>query len=78
MGVLDRVPPTETARKAWLAEHVKSRLRKQAERFREVLIRCYGASRAGNIEYAEAFEPCEYGSRLDETARQRLFPFVDK
>ena len=30
---------------------------------------------ARQVEYAEAFEACEYGSPLDGAARARLFPF---
>lgn len=75
-GILDRVPADAAARKAWLAEQVKDRLRRQAERFRLLLIDQYGPDRGAEVEFAEAFEGCEYGAPLDEAARERLFPFV--
>lgn len=75
-GTLDQVPTDEAARKDWLAEQVKPRLRKQAERFRSQLVQCYGPQRGNAVEYAEAFEPCEYGAPLDEAAVQRLFGFA--
>lgn len=75
---LDQVPKTADARRAWLGEQVKTRLRKQAERFRPQLVACYGSERGQAIAYAEAFEPCEYGSTLDDAAARRLFPFVSK
>ena len=55
---------------------MKSRLCKQAERFRGQLVQCYGPQRGKAVEYAEAFEPCEYGAPLDAAAARRLFPFV--
>lgn len=76
MGVLDQVPHGEAERRAWLAEWVKGRLAAQARRFREQLVRCYGEQRGNAVEYAEAFEACEYGAPLDDNAARRLFPFV--
>ncbi|MBI3821278.1 MAG: PIG-L family deacetylase [Planctomycetes bacterium] len=75
-GTLDQVPKTDDQRRAWLAEQVKARLRKQADRFREQLVKCYGPTRGKAVEFAEAFEPCEYGAPLDDAAMRRLFPFV--
>jgi N-acetylglucosamine malate deacetylase 1 len=75
-GTLDQVPKGDTERRAWLAEQVRTRLRKQADRFRPQLVQCYGSERGNAIEYAEAFEPCEYGAPLDDAAARRLFPFV--
>jgi N-acetylglucosamine malate deacetylase 1 len=75
-GVAHEVPRTEPERKEWLGRQVRLRLRRQAERFRHALIRNYGAEQGRRIQYAEAFEGCEYGAPLDEAARRRLFPFV--
>jgi LmbE family N-acetylglucosaminyl deacetylase len=72
---LDQVPKDDAGRRTWLGFHVKARLRRQAERFRAQLITCYGDQRGKKVEYAEAFEPCEYGAPLDEAAMKRLFPF---
>jgi len=72
----DQVPKGETQRRIWLAEQVKSRLGKQAERFRGQLIACYGPQRGRAVKYAEAFEWCEYGAPFDDAAARRLFPFV--
>jgi LmbE family N-acetylglucosaminyl deacetylase len=75
-GTLDQVPAGDAARREWLAEQVKARLRKQAQRFRPQLVQCYGPQRGNAVEYAEAFEPCEYGAPLDAAAMERLFGFV--
>jgi LmbE family N-acetylglucosaminyl deacetylase len=72
-GKLHEVPATESARREWLGVQVKARLRAQAERFRSALLSKYGADRGRNVEYAEAFEMCEYGAPLNGEARARLF-----
>ncbi len=75
-GVLAQVPAGDSERRAWLGEQVRARLRRQAERFRELLVQTYGRERGAAVEFAEAFEPCEYGAPLDDAARRRLFPFL--
>ena len=75
VGILNEVPTNEAGRREWLAKQVQGRLRKQADRFREELIAAYGQERGSGVEYAEAFEACEYGAPLDEAACCRLFPF---
>jgi N-acetylglucosamine malate deacetylase 1 len=75
-GTAAQVPADDAGRRAWLAAQVQARLRRQADRFRALLIKAYGSEDGPLVEFAEAFEPCEYGAPLDETARRRLFPFV--
>jgi hypothetical protein len=70
------VPPGDAARRAWLAGFVRDRLRRQADRWRDALVRVYGPERGAAVEYAEALEACEYGAPLDDAARRRLFPFL--
>ena len=48
-----------------------------ANRFRDALTKWYGAERAKNVKYAEAFEICEYGRRPDAAEIRKLFPFFD-
>jgi hypothetical protein len=75
-GVLEQVPSDAAQRRAMLGEHVRARLRQQADRFRDLLVKQYGEEHGRRVEFAEAFEACEYGSPLDAAARRRLFPFV--
>ncbi len=75
-GNLQEVPAGDAERKGWLAGQVQDRLRKRAQRFRDILIKDYGKERGSRVEFAEAFEACEYGAPMDEAARRRLFPFV--
>ena len=71
-GILEQVPRSPVERKAWLKLQVEERLRGRAKRFSELI----GETYEYGVEFAEAFEPCEYGSLLDDAAKRRLFPFV--
>jgi LmbE family N-acetylglucosaminyl deacetylase len=75
-GYADRLPAEESARKQFLRGMIADRLRPRAERFRQRLIELYGQERGSKVEFAEAFEGCEYGAPLDAAAQKRLFPFV--
>ncbi len=75
-GCSHEVPEDKATRRDWLADKVQTRLRGQADKYRELLVERYGKKRGNEVEVAEAFEGCEYGSPLDEAARQRLFGFI--
>jgi hypothetical protein len=75
-GVLDKVPTDEAGRRRWLTEHVQARLRPRADKYRGLLCELYGEERGRRVEFAEAFEPCEYGARMTDAVRRRLFPFI--
>lgn len=75
-GYLDQVPAGEAERRRWLAERIGRRIRPLADRYREQLLRTYGAERGSQVEYIEAFEVSEYGAPLDAAERSRLFPFL--
>ncbi|MCS6975752.1 MAG: PIG-L family deacetylase [Gemmatales bacterium] len=65
-GIADQVPTTDEERKAWLARQVLDRLERRADRYRDRI--------GPKVRYLEMFEACEYGSPLDEAAKNRLFP----
>ena len=46
-----------------------------ARRFRVALGEYYGKERAEKVQFAEAFEICEYGRKPDKEEIKRLFPF---
>jgi LmbE family N-acetylglucosaminyl deacetylase len=46
-----------------------------AQRFRAKLADWYGQEAAAKVQYAEAFEICEYGRRPNKEELARLFPF---
>ncbi len=75
-GYLDEVPAGAAARRDWLADRIRRRVRPLADRYRGLVERVYGRERGGRVEYVEAFEVSEYGAPLDATAQARLFPFL--
>ncbi len=46
-----------------------------ANQFRSTLVKFYGAEAAKKIQYAQAFEICEYGRRPSMDELKKLFPF---
>jgi LmbE family N-acetylglucosaminyl deacetylase len=46
-----------------------------AERYRAKLAEWYGKEQADKVEFAEAFEICEYGRRPNKAELAKLFPF---
>lgn len=74
-GYLEEVPDAPAARRAWLRQRLDDRLRRDAIRYRNLLIAHYGNAHGSQVTYAEAFEGCEYGAPLDASAIQRFFKF---
>ncbi len=76
------VPPASdpAARKAWFRnEHYWSkRDAVEANKYRDALVKWYGPERGKKTKYAEAFEICEYGRRVNESEIRTLFPFIEK
>jgi LmbE family N-acetylglucosaminyl deacetylase len=64
----------EERRQKVRADHA-NRSQSTAERYRSKLGEWYGKEKAGKVQYAEAFEICEYGRHPDKKELARLFPF---
>jgi LmbE family N-acetylglucosaminyl deacetylase len=77
-GILDQVPEGDAARRAWLRQVRGPRMRQIADRCRDRLVERYGEERGRQVEYAEAFEVCEYGAALTKENLHRLFPFFQQ
>ena len=60
-------------------ERVKNAFRRRAKsvanKYRDKLIEFYGEEKGKSIEYAEAFELCEYGNRPSVDKLKQKFPF---
>jgi len=72
---LEEVPAGDAERRAWLARTYLPRFAEVADRYRDLLVRLYGPARGARVRYAEAFEGCEYGTRLTPELIPTLFPF---
>lgn len=66
------------ARKKEVREQFRQRFAATAQRFRLELARWYGAEAANQVQYAEAFEICEYGRIPDRQEILQLFPFFPR
>jgi LmbE family N-acetylglucosaminyl deacetylase len=75
-GYAAEVPQGDEARRAWLADRFRRRIRPLADRCRALLEATYGTASGARAQYVEAFEVSEYGAPLDGAARARLFPFL--
>jgi hypothetical protein len=76
-GNEDEVPADEDERRAWLGETWKPSFAELADLYREELQQQFGEERGAAVQYAEAFEPCEYGAPMTAEEKARLFPFVE-
>ena len=65
-------------RRAWLKEKWERRSGSEARQFRDALIEWYGDEHGEKVEYAEAFEICEYGHQPTHGEILRLFPFLKR
>jgi LmbE family N-acetylglucosaminyl deacetylase len=72
-GRLAEVPKDPAARKTWLAKERGGRI---TPGIRASLEKYYGKDGAAKVQYAEAFEICEYGRRPTPEDIKRLFPFL--
>lgn len=75
--VRTQVPPESepAARKKWLKDRWSQRQSRDADRFRDTLVKLYGEERGKAVKFAEAFEICEYGRQPSAAEIRELFPF---
>jgi N-acetylglucosamine malate deacetylase 1 len=71
-------PAKQAERKTVVRAGFQARDRQAARQFRDKLNSLYGADRGEKVEFAEAFEVCEYGRQPDAAEVRRLFPFFEK
>jgi LmbE family N-acetylglucosaminyl deacetylase len=80
-GSADLMPP-DPAKQKQRHQQVRSGFAKRnqalADKFRAKLPEWYPAEQSKTVQYAEAFEICEYGGRPNKADLKRLFPFFDK
>jgi LmbE family N-acetylglucosaminyl deacetylase len=74
-GYIDEVPEGAEARRAWLEERYRARSGVSPD-VRQSLEKWYGAQRAQEVQYAEAFEIAEYGYQPSDAEIRQLFPML--
>lgn len=67
----------QAKRKADVRAGFQNRDRGVARQFRDKLSEFYGKDPSGKVEYAEAFEICEYGKQPTKEELRKLFPFFE-
>ena len=74
-GLIPKTPEQRQKRIADVRASMANRNKSLADRYRKLLEDFYGAEQANKIQYAEAFEICEYGRRPNKEELKKLFPF---
>lgn len=80
VGGPELIPADEagrTKRRAEVRAMFQNRDRQSAKLYRDKLVELYG-DRGSKVEFAEAFEVCEYGRQPDAAELRRLFPLGEK
>ena len=80
-GGTSAAPPAsdEKARRFWLKNRWSGRQRKEADKYRDLLMELYGEEKGRGVQFAETFELSQYGSQATPTElRTKLFPFFGK
>jgi len=72
----DQVPGDAAARREFVKQIYVNWTKPLADRHRDLVIQTYGAERGAQVQFIEAFEPCEYGSPLTAENRKQLFPML--
>jgi N-acetylglucosamine malate deacetylase 1 len=72
----DSFPSDAAGRRQWVTDFYCRFNGPLADRYRDLVIATYGAERGVKIRFIEAFEPCEYGSPLNDQNRKLLFPML--
>lgn len=72
-GILDQVPPDAAGRRERIAERLRSRGEHRRKETQDVLNRWLGAN---DVQYAEPFQICEYGTIPSEDELRALFPLT--
>ena len=67
-------PQGREERRKQVNERTAQRDKGVAQKYRDKLAELYGSDKAGQIQYAEAFELCEYGRRPSPDELKKLFP----
>jgi LmbE family N-acetylglucosaminyl deacetylase len=72
---LQDVPQDKKQRESWLTQ---TRAVKITDDVRKSLEKWYGSEKAAQVQHAEAFEICEYGTQPDDATIKRLFPMLSQ
>jgi LmbE family N-acetylglucosaminyl deacetylase len=73
-----KTPEQREAKRQQVRDSFRRRFAELANRYRDKLVELYGEQMGRKVQYAEAFEICEYGRQPSKEELHRLFPFLPK
>jgi len=73
-GLFPQTEPGRQQRRDQVRKELAGRYAGYANTYREALIRNYGEERGREVKYAQAFEICEYGRRVNADDLKSIFP----
>jgi LmbE family N-acetylglucosaminyl deacetylase len=68
-------PAARQRRTEEVRRNLARRYSNEADKYRDVLAKFYGAEKAKTVKYAQAYEICEYGRQPSEEDLKKLFPW---
>jgi len=73
-GLFPQTEPGRQQRRDQVRKELAGRYAGYANTYRDALIRNYGEDRGRQVKYAQAFEICEYGRRVNADDLKSIFP----
>jgi LmbE family N-acetylglucosaminyl deacetylase len=73
-GLFPSTEPGRQQRRDQVRKQLADRYAGYANSYRDALIRNYGEERGRQVKYAQAFEICEYGGRVQPDGLKSMFP----
>jgi LmbE family N-acetylglucosaminyl deacetylase len=73
-GLFPTEEPGRTKRREEVRKQLAARYAGYANTYRDALIKAYGEERGRRVQYAQAFEVCEYGRRPGADELKAMFP----
>jgi LmbE family N-acetylglucosaminyl deacetylase len=74
-GLFPTEEPGRTKRREEVRKQLAARYAGYANSYRDALVKAYGEERGRRVQYAQAFEVCEYGRRPGADELKGMFPY---
>ena len=74
-GLFPTTEPGRQQRRDQVRKELAARYAAQARNYRDTLVKFYGEERGKKVQYAQAFEVCEYGRQPAQADLKTMFPF---
>jgi LmbE family N-acetylglucosaminyl deacetylase len=74
-GLFPSEEPGRTKRRDEVRKQLAARYSGYANEYRDALVKAYGEDRGRKVQYAQAFEICEYGRRPTAAELKSMFPY---